>query len=139
MLGKDTCTGKDDLCAPDALADSTFTPKKCVSLASAEGRCLPDCLPSVAQQGSRLPKADCAAGELCAPCYDPVTGKETGACSVNGDKPTDKPVVFDPCCGTFGHCVPSSILSTDQKAQLAKLSPRPVCGAGFRALQRRRP
>jgi len=120
LLGKDTCSTADQLCAPDNLSDPAFQPKKCMSLAGAEGRCTVDCLPSVAQQASRLPPADCAKGELCAPCYDPISGKDTGACTQNGDKPVDPPVVFAGCCGTFGHCVPDSILSTDQKASLAK-------------------
>jgi len=36
------------------------------------------------------------------------------------DKPVDPPLVFAACCETFGHCVPDSILSTDQKASLSK-------------------
>jgi hypothetical protein len=120
QLGAETCTGTDILCAPDKLTDSAYKPPACTSLAGLEGRCLPDCLPAVAAQKDRLPKDTCTTGELCAPCYDPVTGKDTGACTRGGDKPVNPPKTFDPCCGPLGHCVPDSILTTDQKALLGK-------------------
>lgn len=120
QLGTDTCTGTDILCAPNKLTDVTYKPPKCVSLANLEGRCLPACLPAVDAQKDRLPKATCDTGELCAPCYDPVTGKDTGACTRGGDMPTDPPKTFDVCCGSLGHCVPSSILTTDQQNLLGK-------------------
>jgi hypothetical protein len=120
QLGPETCTGTDILCAPDKLTDSAYKPPACTSLANLEGRCLPDCLPAVAAQKDRLPKATCTTGELCAPCYDPVTGKDTGACTRGGDKPVNPPKTFDPCCGPLGHCVPSSILTTAQQSLLGK-------------------
>lgn len=120
QLGTDTCTGTDILCAPNTLSDLTYKPPTCVSLAGLEGRCLPDCLPAIQAEKDRLPKATCDTGDLCAPCYDPVTGKDTGACTINGDKPVNPPKTFDPCCGTLGHCVPSSILTTDQQSLLGK-------------------
>ena len=118
LLGTDTCTTAGQLCAPDTLSDSTFVPTTCTSLAGAEGRCLPDCLPDVAAQASLLPVDTCAAGELCAPCFDPLSGDPTGACTRGGDMPTQPPVVFDPCCDTKGACVPTDILSAEQEAQL---------------------
>jgi hypothetical protein len=119
LLGKDTCTTAGELCAPDKLTDPTVKPKVCVSLKNAEGRCLADCIPAVAAQASRLPSAGCDPNELCTPCFDPFSGAPTGACTQNGDKPTNTtPVTFPGCCTALGHCIPTSILTTDQKTLL---------------------
>ena len=118
LLGKDTCTGAGQLCAPDKLSDTTYKPTSCKSLSGAEGRCLADCIPSVAAQASRLPKANCDTGELCAPCYDPITGKDTGACTQNGDAPVNPPFQYDACCNSLGHCLPTTLLSAAQKSSL---------------------
>jgi hypothetical protein len=118
QLGKDTCTDANDLCAPDTLSQPGYKPKACTSIASAEGRCLPDCIPQVASQASRLKKDVCETGELCAPCYDPISGTDTGACTRNGDVPTKPKVTFPACCSSLGHCVPTDVLSSDQKGLL---------------------
>jgi hypothetical protein len=113
-LDKQTCTG-DNLCAPKELTDLTFKPKTCSSIDNAEGRCISTCAGgAVAKQKDRLPTAGCAAEEVCAPCYDPVTGEDTGACSINGDMPAKPKQVFDTCCGMaagapVGVCVPPSL------------------------------
>jgi hypothetical protein len=120
QLGPETCTGTDVLCAPDKLTDSAYKPPACTSLANLEGRCLPECLPAVAAQKDRLPTTGCATGERCAPCYDPVTGADTGACTRGGDKPVNPPTTFPTCCGPLGHCVPGSILTPAQQALLGK-------------------
>jgi hypothetical protein len=97
-LLKDSCSS-GLLCAPTALTDPTFKPKSCASLDGAEGRCLSTCLGGqVAQQGDRLPTAGCGPDEVCAPCFDPITGESTPACSINGDKPANPPYRFPACC-----------------------------------------
>jgi hypothetical protein len=119
LLDRNTCAGTGVLCAPDKLSDPLYKAATCTSLAGAEGRCVADCVPSVAAQASRLPKASCDTGELCAPCYDPLTGLATGACTINGDQPTKAAVLFDKCCSDLGHCVPKSALTSTQQGQLA--------------------
>lgn len=119
MLGTDTCTGTDVLCAPDVLADPTYIPPTCTSVAGAEGRCLAACIPQIAAQASLLPQATCAAGELCAPCFDPILGQSTGACEINGDAPANTtPTLFPECCGGEGSCIPVDLLTDAQKTQL---------------------
>ncbi len=120
QLGLDTCTGTDVLCAPNKLQDFTYVPKTCASIGGLEGRCLADCIPEIASQASRLPKADCDTGELCAPCYDPINLRSTGACNLNGDSPVDGPIEFALCCGDLGHCVPKTALTTDQQSLLGQ-------------------
>jgi hypothetical protein len=141
LLGTDTCTGADRLCAPDALASSTYIPPTCRSVIDAEGRCLASCIPQIEAQASLLPQDTCADGELCAPCYDPVGGGTTGACERNGDEPTEDPVLFDECCNTEGSCVPTEILSEAQQGALGQDSceedflcaPKVFAGPGLRA------
>jgi hypothetical protein len=116
LLGSDSCTGEGALCAPRTMAsDRSFVPATCSSLIDAEGRCLPACLPDVAAQADRLPMTSCAAGELCAPCFDPLTGAATGACSIADDAPAEDPVLFADCCGGLAACVPEAFVPTDQR------------------------
>ena len=112
-LAKDSCEG-DSMCAPEQLADPSFKPMTCRSLNDAEGRCLSTCLGTVAGQLEQLPTADCAEDERCAPCFDPRTLEDTGACNVNGDAPVEAPKGFDPCCDMKGFCV-----SADQAGEQA--------------------
>ncbi|HEX7668836.1 MAG TPA: hypothetical protein VF395_04610, partial [Polyangiaceae bacterium] len=44
------------------------------------GACAPDCIITDALTKALLLQRTCAAGELCAPCKDPLSGKNTGAC-----------------------------------------------------------
>lgn len=122
LLGKDSCTNTGDLCAPDVFADVTQKPQSCRALGTfdAEGRCVPSCVPSVAAQASRLDQSTCSAGYLCAPCYDPLTGASTGACSQNGDAPVETAKTFPGCCGTLGLCVPTALVPANQVSQLGK-------------------
>jgi hypothetical protein len=109
-LQKDTCaTGT--MCAPTELTDPTFKPKSCDSLDGAEGRCVSTCVGGpVAKQKDRLPTAGCAANEVCAPCYDPVTGDDTGACKINGDTPAKPKYTFAKCCApTTGSGTPAGV------------------------------
>ena len=109
-LAKDSCSG-ELLCAPTELTDTTFIPKSCYSIDNAEGRCVSTCIGgAVAKQRDRLPTAGCGANEVCAPCYDPITGADTGACAVNGDTPRQPKYQFQACCtnapaGPAGVCV----------------------------------
>jgi hypothetical protein len=113
-LDRSTCS-EGTLCAPSQLTDPTFHAKSCDSIDGAEGRCISTCVGgAVAKQKDRLPTMGCDMNEVCAPCYDPVTGEDTGACSVNGDKPTKPKQVFDHCCGMSGTdpvgvCVPPAL------------------------------
>ena len=80
-------------CVPDPFIATLgqFLAKECRSLIDAEGRCIPVLLPAVRSQVDRLPQADCAADERCAPCYDPLTGVATGACTAGCGPGPDEP------------------------------------------------
>jgi hypothetical protein len=116
-LGQDSCdTG--NLCAPKVFAGPGLRATTCASIDGAEGRCLPTCVPLVADQADRLPTDVCVNGDLCAPCYDPITGDDTTACSQNGDQPVDPPYTFPSCCSNNGVCVPTSLVPADQQSML---------------------
>ena len=73
-----------------------------------EGRCLPACFAQKSPIAARLAQATCAQGELCTPCYDPLTGDATGSCELRGDKPQDVgPKGFEECASGLGYCVPA--------------------------------
>jgi hypothetical protein len=124
-LERETCSA-GNVCAPKELTDPTYKPKTCNSIDNAEGRCLSTCVAGpVAKQKDRLPTAGCSANEVCAPCFDPVTGEDTGACAVNGDKPAKPAYAFPKCCGrgdaAAGVCV-SPALAGDQASILRQES-----------------
>ena len=77
------CAGGKSFCVPDKLLKrgGKYTFKKCKSVGNTEGRCLSVCLPEIISQLDLLPISSCDKGERCAPCYDPRSGKATGACS----------------------------------------------------------
>jgi hypothetical protein len=110
MLGADSCAGDGFMCAPTVMVTDSYAPEACDSWLSAEGRCLPACLPALAQKADALERDVCDAGELCAPCYDPTSGDDTGSCAIAGDAPTEPAVAFPECCTTNGVlrglCVP---------------------------------
>jgi hypothetical protein len=125
QLDSDVCANDADLCVPTAWLDSDGigAAPSCRSWNDAEGRCLPACLPVIADQASRLRRDVCDDGLLCAPCYDPVSGNATGACSVGSDSgPLEPKKTFDDCCragaGALGRCVPKELLSAEQHEQL---------------------
>lgn len=142
--------GKAGFCAPDSLVKTggNGLPPKCVSAAGAEGRCLSECIPLVASKKDVLPKASCADGERCAPCYDPTAADPTvptGACAIACDKPTAAPTilkcpydgkdlvdpsVFEPCAPACGgaHCVPEALVPASQQAELAKCTTKGAAG-----------
>ncbi|HEY8072830.1 MAG TPA: hypothetical protein VIF62_01940, partial [Labilithrix sp.] len=98
-----TCSG--GYCAPDKsiAAGGQYLPKTCSAIAGAEGRCLNASLPPIAAQAAMLQKDVCDAGELCAPCFSPLDGKSTGACSsVSCDAPKQAAKTFTGCCTEQG-------------------------------------
>jgi hypothetical protein len=120
QLGEDTCpAGMGFLCAPSAFTDPMFRPMTCRSAGGGEGRCLPDCLPALAEQRDFLPRSTGGEGELCAPCYDPRTGEDSGACRQNGDMPAEPPFTFPACCEDRGTCVPMELVPEDRRMSLS--------------------
>jgi hypothetical protein len=111
------------MCVPNAILEQQAMPfSLCIvkSLA-AEGRCLPDCLPTVASQLDRLTTESCNNHQHCVPCYDPVTGESTGACEQPGDPgPTQPPVTFEHCCEGAGRCIPNALISPADREGLAR-------------------
>ena len=137
-----TGKGGQGYCVPDLAIETggNFIPKTCTSLAKAEGRCLSKCLPMVAEMAAILPDDVCGKDDLCVPCTDPTTGKDTGACTQSCDPgpqkppvklecPYEGPAIIDPkqfpaCSPSCGgaHCVPASLIPADQASQLAPCS-----------------
>jgi hypothetical protein len=112
-LSKFAECGSDKVCVPEIILVSAgrFIPATCRSLFDSEGRCLSQCLPSVAPKADKLPQDSCAASESCVPCFDPFTGDETGACAQSCDPGPAEPAVQVPeCCGGLGFCLPAEKL-----------------------------
>ncbi len=112
---------QSDLCVPDPIIATlgAFTPESCRSLHDAEGRCLSECLPEVATGSSVLPRDRCGPYERCVPCFDPVSGQDTGACKLLCDPGPSEPArLFASCCGGAGVCVPPASVAADQQALL---------------------
>jgi hypothetical protein len=105
------CDG-NSTCVPEEFiaAGGEAVPFPCDSVAGAEGRCLSKCLPMVASQANVLPEDTCGSDHLCVPCYEPLSGTATGACTLSCDMPQEPPLTFDPCCSDLGSCVPSSLV-----------------------------
>jgi hypothetical protein len=138
--GHDTCAASTDAasdlkCAPTdaALADagSLGVYEKCTAklggTLSLEGRCLPKCFVAGMAAADNLAQETCMTKDfVCAPCYNPIDGSDTGACSQKaGDKPVDpKPAQFKTCGalkagGTdLGICVPEGLV-TDPVQKMA--------------------
>jgi hypothetical protein len=119
MLGADTCPeDSEQLCVPDSFVASKV-PALCHSVNGAEGRCLPDCLPTVTEQASVLPKDTCPEFHKCVPCIDPIKGYWTGACGLFDDPGQREPTrVFESCCAGRGYCVSPELVSEDQRSFL---------------------
>jgi hypothetical protein len=66
----------------------------------------------------------CDTGELCVPCYDPLSGESTGSCELEGDEPVEEPpYTFPTCCddgmnNDLGTCVPGELVSSAERALL---------------------
>lgn len=123
------------LCVPDEFStDANFTPRPCISLFGQKGACLSSCIPQVRDAPVKLPKDVCTGNQLCAPCIDPQTNKETGACN-QGAMACDPPEKTEgPCqdyaptldisgyasCGPRAHCAPENLVDEKQRADLGK-------------------
>lgn len=121
-LPVDVC-GAALACAPTAYVDDpAHLAPACTALATREGRCLPACVVSAAAGVGRLEQATCQWGELCVPCFNPITGENTGACSVAPDTPHQPAQPFERCCGAgadaAGVCIPDVLLSVEQRGAL---------------------
>jgi hypothetical protein len=128
-LPRDSCE-EDAVCMPSSLADAHAVPKTCESVDGAEGRCLSTCLGKLTLLPD-LPSQGCARDEVCAPCYDPITGVSTGACALHGDAPTRPAHRFERCWDSdrevpAGVCVPPSMA----RARTADIFRRDTCARG---------
>ena len=113
------------LCAPEKsiAAGGQYLPKTCKALAGAEGRCLNANIPMLAAQKAQLTQDACDSNELCAPCFNPIDGKDTGACkSVSCDAPKQPAKAFTACCNSQGtsraKCVPTTIVPQAEQSNL---------------------
>jgi hypothetical protein len=125
-------------CVPDELIRSggLAVPDACRSVAGVEGRCLSRCLPAVAAQGVFVPQSTCDDTHRCVPCYDPLSGADTGACRIACDAPLEAPKLLQcpyygdpivdvtqlPACGPAcdgAHCLPSARVPAALASQLA--------------------
>ena len=146
-----TCGG--GFCVPDTLIKSGGAkPATCTSLGGGAGVCLGLCVPQVDDNKDILPQASCTEDERCAPCVDPTTGKDTGACLIGKQTQTAcgsdagstanaaaaavdltcphvGPAIVEPStlpvCATGGHCLPSRLTPADLTSQLT------TCSGGF--------
>jgi hypothetical protein len=135
-LGHDSCD-KTLVCAPkagaldahpDAGVYETCT-AKLGTTAGYEGRCLPKCFVAGNPQAPLLAQESCASAEMvCAPCFNPIDGKPTGACTQKtGDHPaTTAPKPYQ-ACGAFdggtqgGICVPKVLVDASGNASAGSL------------------
>jgi len=114
--------GDGSSCVPDAfiLTGGNVPPRKCSAFdGKAEGRCQSLCVPDVAKQKDILTRDVCEADELCAPCFDPRTGEDTGACSGGCDMPVRAPYLFDTCCNAQATCVPPGAVPEAKRGTFA--------------------
>lgn len=116
-----SCSG--GVCAPEKsiAAAGNYVPKTCTSVAGAEGRCTNENIPAVSSQKAMLPKDTCDAGELCAPCYNPLDGTPTGACSTaKCDAPKQPAKLFTACCDNppRAKCVPKAMVPANMQKNL---------------------
>jgi hypothetical protein len=114
------------VCAPDKSiqAGGQYLPKTCNAVANAEGRCINVVIPAIEAQKKNLTKDICDESELCAPCFDPTSGKDTGVCkTVSCDSPKKPATTFKACCTKEGgesraKCVPTTVIPAEQQQQL---------------------
>jgi len=117
------------VCVPEVffVTDGFFTLPSCTSIAGSEGRCMSTCLPDIAAQMDYLPVDVCDPNDRCAPCCNPLTGEDTGACSQGcdvGPAGVCAPA-FPACCDDLsGHCIPPELVPDDQESNFD------TCAAG---------
>jgi hypothetical protein len=122
--------GGAGLCVPDVFIASAgrSIPPTCRSVNNAEGRCLHVGLKQVADQASQLPRASCQGFEKCVPCYNPIDGQPTGACTQSCDPgPTERPKTFGYCCGGAARCVPESMVPDAMEERLSSCGGNNLC------------
>ena len=119
MLGQAECEA-GRACVPDELRVSPAPPHCKVHGAQAEGRCLPECLPMVHALADSVAADGCAGHQRCVPCYNPLTGAATSACSLNEDAPGEPPRTFAQCCADRGRCVPDQLVPAEQRKSLGQ-------------------
>src|SRR5205814_6920511 len=113
------CPNNAGFCTPDdyIATQGKFLVKKCTSLEGAEGRCISTCVPQVLKQIDQLPVDMCnMALERCAPCWNPIDGSDTKACTQGCD--TGNPmtnVTFAKCGMDRSLCVPKTLVPMDQQ------------------------
>jgi hypothetical protein len=123
-------------CTPDKsiLSGSMYVPPTCRTPDDSEGRCLPACLPTIKEKAYGIWQMDCPDGEVCAPCYDPTTGEDTGSCRTAPcdapaepvrtlECPYDGPAMvhldmFEACDCPGTHCAYESLVPEAQKSML---------------------
>jgi len=137
-----TCAG--GYCMPDGFLRGD-TPGTCTAFGK-EAACASKCLPEAAKNAALLQQDTCGAGELCAPCINPLTNEATGICEIGkpsapGDCkgsggndasagpppkcPHEGPPVLDPLglpsCGNMSgsHCMDTKLVSADMAKKLA--------------------
>lgn len=135
-LGHDVCD-KTLLCAPkagalDAHPDAGVYESctaKLGTTAGYEGRCLPKCFVAGNPQAPQLVQESCSSAEMvCAPCFNPIDGKPTGACTQKaGDKPATAAPAPYKACGAYdggsqgGVCVPKVLVDASGNASAPNL------------------
>ncbi len=98
-----------------------------------EGRCIPECL---TRGASGLDQSTCGSGLLCVPCYNPVTGEDTGACHNGGDRPLEsQPAGFSQCADGLGYCISTSLAGQDASLPQLSCSAGAVCAPKQRVLE----
>jgi hypothetical protein len=132
------CADGTSYCVPDDFLrrGGRYTPPLCASVGGREGRCLSTALPQVAAEQASLPVATCnPIDEVCVPCYDPLTGMGTGACTKGycDPGPTQGPQAFEECGASGGdaYCVPADLVPASDRANFDGLGCRATpCSEG---------
>jgi hypothetical protein len=112
----------DGYCVPEKILKNAgkLLPKSCTSIGAGEGRCMSTVFPDIEKDKDSLPVDVCDANERCVPCFDPISGDDTGACSsVSCDAPKLPKTVFGSCCKAQGRCVPKTMIPADEHGDLA--------------------
>ena len=104
-------------CVPDEFlaTGGNYLPDPCRSIFGVEGRCVSTCIEGLGTD-DLLPQDVCDDAYVCAPCYDPIDGTETGACSQGCDEgPVEPPFVLSECCDGSGTCVPAEAIDEEDR------------------------
>ena len=137
LAGCAAADGGGGYCTPDLFIAGAgkSVPKTCTAFAgtSAEGRCSSSCLPAIAAKKDSLVRAECDENELCAPCFDPVNGNGTGACSLSCDAPKQPAFTLPECCGGTARCVPNASVPKKNQGKV-KMADCPAGAAEYRCV-----